>query len=408
MAASSRTRCAGRFHAPPMSGSSPCSATASRFRWCRPVTSKAKRCSLPMAAGSPTRPTTADSPTCSCNRSPRPARNIRCRRPEGTPRSGERMARSCITSVSTATLMAVPIDTTGRFDAGMPQALFPTGMFNTGFNTGQTAFNIGQTHAVSKDGQRFLLNARTPQSGSVPPLNVVVNWMAAIQTIAMALTPGTRLGPYEVLAPLGAGGMGEVYRARDTKLDRDVALKMLPASFASDPERLARFEREAKTLASLNHPHIAQIYGFEQSGERAALVMELVEGEDLCAADRPRAAAARRGAADRAADRRGARGRARAGDHPPRSEARQHQGARRRRREGAGFRAGQVAGAGVRDGDARIAEPANSPTITSPAMTGAAMILGTAAYMSPGAGQGASRSTGAPTSGRSAACSTRC
>ena len=75
--------------------------------------------------------------------------------------------------------------------------------------------------------------------------------------------------------------MGEVYRARDTTLGRDVALKTLPASFASDPERLARFEREAKTLASLNHPHIAQIYGFERAGDTCALVMELVEGEDL-------------------------------------------------------------------------------------------------------------------------------
>ena len=79
------------------------------------------------------------------------------------------------------TLMAVPIDTTGRVDAGTPQALFPTGMFNTGFNTGQTSFSVGQTHAVSKDGQRFLLNARTPQSSNVPPLTVVVSWMAAIQ-----------------------------------------------------------------------------------------------------------------------------------------------------------------------------------------------------------------------------------
>ena len=75
--------------------------------------------------------------------------------------------------------------------------------------------------------------------------------------------------------------MGEVYRARDTTLGREVALKTLPASFASDPERLARFEREAKTLASLNHPHIAQIYGFERAGDACALVMELVEGEDL-------------------------------------------------------------------------------------------------------------------------------
>ena len=97
----------------------------------------------------------------------------------------------------------------------------------------------------------------------------------------MALSPGTRLGPYEIFSALGAGGMGEVYRARDTRLGRDVALKTLPESFAGDPDRLARFEREAKTLASLNHPHIAQIYGFEQSGSTAALVMELVEGEDL-------------------------------------------------------------------------------------------------------------------------------
>src|SRR5215470_1017552 len=93
----------------------------------------------------------------------------------------------------------------------------------------------------------------------------------------MFLASGTTLGPYEILAPIGAGGMGEVYRARDTKLDRDVAIKVLPAALAQDPERLARFEREAKVLAALNHPNIAQIYGLEQG----ALVMELVEGEIL-------------------------------------------------------------------------------------------------------------------------------
>ena len=97
----------------------------------------------------------------------------------------------------------------------------------------------------------------------------------------MSLSPGTILGAYEVIAKLGEGGMGEVYRARDTKLGRDVALKILPETFASDPDRLARFEREARTLASLNHPHIAQIYGFEDRAHR--LVMELVEGEDLSA-----------------------------------------------------------------------------------------------------------------------------
>src|SRR5580698_8909456 len=94
----------------------------------------------------------------------------------------------------------------------------------------------------------------------------------------MALTAGTRLGLYEILAPIGAGGMGEVYRAKDTKLDREVAIKVLPGAFAQDPERLARFEREAKVLAALNHPNIAQIYGFEQSDGIRALAMELVPG----------------------------------------------------------------------------------------------------------------------------------
>ena len=97
----------------------------------------------------------------------------------------------------------------------------------------------------------------------------------------MTLAAGTRLGPYEVLCPLGAGGMGEVYRARDTKLNRDVALKVLPEAFARDPERMARFQREAQVLASLNHPNIASIYGLEESGGVLALVMELVEGISL-------------------------------------------------------------------------------------------------------------------------------
>jgi len=95
------------------------------------------------------------------------------------------------------------------------------------------------------------------------------------------LTPGTRLGPYDIKALIGQGGMGEVYRARDTRLDRDVAIKILPAVFATDAERLARFEREAKTLASLNHPNIAHIHGAEDAGSTLAIVMELVEGDDL-------------------------------------------------------------------------------------------------------------------------------
>ncbi|MBI4263617.1 MAG: serine/threonine protein kinase [Acidobacteria bacterium] len=104
----------------------------------------------------------------------------------------------------------------------------------------------------------------------------------------MALAPGARLGPYEVTGLLGRGGMGEVYRARDTKLGREVALKVLPDRFAEQPDRLARFEREARLLASLNHPHIATIHGLEEArpggAEEApvtALVLELVEGETL-------------------------------------------------------------------------------------------------------------------------------
>ena len=97
----------------------------------------------------------------------------------------------------------------------------------------------------------------------------------------MSLSAGDKLGPYEILVPLGKGGMGEVYRARDNRLDREVAIKVLPAAVAQDRERLARFEREAKVLASLNHPNIAQIYGLEESGDTRALAMELVPGATL-------------------------------------------------------------------------------------------------------------------------------
>jgi len=104
----------------------------------------------------------------------------------------------------------------------------------------------------------------------------------------MGLTTGSRLGPYDVSGILGAGGMGEVYRARDTRLKRDVALKILPESFATDHERLARFQHEAEILASLNHPHIAAIYGIEESAGIRALVLELVEGETLADLRPPR------------------------------------------------------------------------------------------------------------------------
>ncbi|MCH7591684.1 MAG: protein kinase [Planctomycetes bacterium] len=92
----------------------------------------------------------------------------------------------------------------------------------------------------------------------------------------MALGSDTQIGPYKIVAPIGKGGMGEVYRARDTKLDRDVAIKVLREELANDDERLARFEREAKLLASLNHPNIASIYGLEHSENTHYLVLELV------------------------------------------------------------------------------------------------------------------------------------
>src|SRR6187455_2356692 len=97
----------------------------------------------------------------------------------------------------------------------------------------------------------------------------------------MPLSSGSILGPYQIVEAIGAGGMGEVYRARDTKLNRQVALKVLPDLFASDPERLARLKREAQALAALNHPNIAHIHGFEDSTRVHALVMELVDGPTL-------------------------------------------------------------------------------------------------------------------------------
>jgi eukaryotic-like serine/threonine-protein kinase len=97
----------------------------------------------------------------------------------------------------------------------------------------------------------------------------------------MPLSTGARLGPYEILAAIGTGGMGEVYKARDTRLDRIVAIKALPDIFSGDPERLARFEREGKLLASLTHPNIAAIYGLEEAGGQRFLVLELVEGDTL-------------------------------------------------------------------------------------------------------------------------------
>jgi eukaryotic-like serine/threonine-protein kinase len=197
----------------------------------------------------------------------------------------------------------------------------------------------------------------------------------------MGLTTGTCLGPYEILSALGAGGMGEVYRARDTKLNREVALKVLPDSFASDLDRLARFTREARTLASLNHQNIAHIHGLEESGGVRALVMELVEGDDLS----QRIA---RGAIplDEAL--------AIAKQISEALEAAHEQGIIHRDLKPANIKITPDGVVKVLDfGLAKLAHPeatpghadvTASPTITSPAMmTGVGVILGTAAYMAP-------------------------
>jgi eukaryotic-like serine/threonine-protein kinase len=200
----------------------------------------------------------------------------------------------------------------------------------------------------------------------------------------MLISPGARLGPYEILAPLGAGGMGEVYRARDTRLKRDVAIKVLPDAFARDPERLARFEREAEVLATLNHPNIAAIYGFEESPAANGIVLELVDGPTL---------------ADRVA-----RGPIPVADVLPIArqiadalEAAHERGIVHRDLKPANIKLtaeGQVKvldfglakmleSDPVASAGARAPEFTASPTIMSPAVTGLGSVLGTAAYMSP-------------------------
>ena len=204
----------------------------------------------------------------------------------------------------------------------------------------------------------------------------------------MALPPGSRLGAYEIVAPLGAGGMGEVYRARDTKLGRDVALKLLPDAFASDPDRLARFQREAHVLASLNHPNIAAIHGLEDADGAHALVMELVEGEDLSqriARLRAPGALARQAGMPLDEALPIARQIAEA------LEAAHEQGIIHRDLKPANIKVRADGGVKVLDfglAKALDTSPAsatadNSPTITAPAMTGVGVILGTAAYMAP-------------------------
>ena len=160
----------------------------------------------------------------------------------------------------------------------------------------------------------------------------------------MTIAAGTHLGSYEILCAIGAGGMGEVYQAHDTKLGRDVAIKVLPEAFAHDPERLSRFQREAKMLAALNHPNIATIYGLEQANGTSYLVMELVAGENAGGAHQARRRAGGRGSADDcAADRRGAGSGARERHRTSRSEARECEGHAGRHRQGAGLWFGEGA-----------------------------------------------------------------
>jgi len=195
------------------------------------------------------------------------------------------------------------------------------------------------------------------------------------------IAAGTRLGPYEITGPLGAGGMGEVYRARDTQLNRSVAIKVLPELFAVDAERLGRFTREAQTLAALNHPNIAQIYGLEASGgSTRALVMELVDGEDVSAiiARGPiplnEAVAIARQIADAldAAHDVGIVHR----DLKPANIKVRHDGAVKVLDFGLAKAVAPVEAGGPYDA-------MNSPTFTSAQMTGMGVILGTAAYMAP-------------------------
>jgi serine/threonine protein kinase len=223
----------------------------------------------------------------------------------------------------------------------------------------------------------------------------------------MPLVIGDSLGPYQILAPLGSGGMGEVYRARDTKLNRDVALKVLPTDFALDPDRLARFKREAQVLASLDHPNVGAIYGFEDADGLHALVLQLVEGPTLAdriaqgpmPVDEALAIARQIAEALEAAHEKGIIHR----DLKPANIKVREDGTVKvldfglaKMLEAGGAQAGAVGGAGQGGGTggageagmvlARGFSPANvtnSPTITTPAMTLAGVILGTAAYMSP-------------------------
>jgi eukaryotic-like serine/threonine-protein kinase len=194
----------------------------------------------------------------------------------------------------------------------------------------------------------------------------------------MALTAGTRIGPYEITAPIGVGGMGEVYRATDRQLARDVAIKVLPEAFAHDTQRLARFEREAKTLASLNHSNVATIHDLENSGGIRAIVMELVDGPTL--ADRiargPIPLDETLQVAKQVAE-------ALEAAHEHGIVHRDLKPANIKLRSDGAVKVLDFGLSKVLDAASDPIDIAQSPTVTSPAVTQTGVILGTAAYMSP-------------------------
>jgi serine/threonine-protein kinase len=217
-----------------------------------------------------------------------------------------------------------------------------------------------------------------PVGGGLPRLSGDLVAVNGLESAPMSLAPGARVGPYEIVAQIGVGGMGEVYRATDTGLNRDVAIKVLPDEFAQDAQRLARFEREARTLASLNHPGIAILHGLERTSGSRALVMEFIDGPTLAdrIAEGPVPVDEALAIAKQIAE-------ALAAAH--------EQGIVHRDLKPANIKLRADGTVKVLDfGLAKTIEPAGvptgksmSPTITSPAMTQAGVILGTAAYMSP-------------------------
>ena len=223
----------------------------------------------------------------------------------------------------------------------------------------------------------------------------------------MSLERGTRLGPYEIESVLGAGGMGEVYRARDTLLKRDVAIKVLPLAFASDPERIARFQREAEVLATLNHPNIAAIHGLQDSDSVRSLVFEFVDGPTL--ADRiggrpmplDEVLAIARQIAD-ALEAAHARGMNSSGLKPANVKVRPDGTVKVLDFGLAKALEGRSPQESVNFGVSQ------SSTITSPAMTRIGVVLGTAAYMSPEQARGHDADERSDFSGPLAACCSRC